>query len=73
MTTPARRVDGRVSALPDPELVSLADGPVSGWWTQYGGRLDPASGVIAFPRYTLPPCPFPCDRCKGGRDAAAGI
>lgn len=71
MTTPAKRVSARLSALPAPELVSLPDGPVdpqtamqAPWWTEYGGTLDESTGVIAFPPRSLPPCPFPCALCE---------
>lgn len=71
MTAPAKRLSARVSALPEPELVSLPDEPLSGqeaipapWWTEYGGTLDTASGVVAFPPKSLPPCPFPCALCE---------
>jgi hypothetical protein len=73
MSAPARRVSGRVRALPEPELVSLVDAPAGpyvdtpeGWWTEYGGTLDEASGVIAFPPRSLPPCPlYPeCSHCR---------
>ncbi len=72
MSTPEKRVSARVSALPAPELVSLPDDPLNGqeaipapWWTEYGGTLDPVSGVIAFPPRALPPCPlYPeCSHC----------
>jgi hypothetical protein len=72
VTAPAKRLSGRESALPAPELVSLPDDPLAGqqaipapWWAEYGGTLDPASGVIAFPPKSLPPCPFPCSLCGG--------
>lgn len=71
MTPPAKRFSTRLSGLPDPELVSLHDDPLGGqqaipapWWTEYGGTLDEASGVIAFPPGSLPPCPFPCQLCE---------
>jgi hypothetical protein len=68
VSAPQKRVSARQSALPAPELVSLVDGsdrPADGdWWTEYGGTLDPASGVIKFPPRSLPPCPFPCERCR---------
>lgn len=37
-----------------------------GWWTEYGGALDTASGVVFIPRSSteVPPCPFPCDICR---------
>ena len=70
MTTPARRPNARQGALPAPELVSLTDGPMSprrategAWWDEYGGQLDPVSGVVAFPPNSLPLCPFPCELC----------
>ena len=73
MTAPAKRLHGRESALPEPELVSLVEGserPAEGdWWTEYGGTLDPVSGVIAFPPNSLPPCPFPCARCERREEA----
>jgi hypothetical protein len=72
MTAPAKRTSARVSALPDPELVSLIDDPSGpyadspdGWWTEYGGALDSASGVVYFPPTAeLPACPFPCTKCR---------
>jgi hypothetical protein len=68
VTAPAKRVSTRLSVLPEPELVSLPeDGQEPSerdWWAQYGGRLDLASGVIAFPPRSLPPCPLPeCSLC----------
>jgi hypothetical protein len=68
MTAPAKRVSARVSGLPEPDLVSLVDGDEkaseSGWWTEYGGIRDAASGVIAFPPNALPPCSVAnCQRC----------
>lgn len=77
MTAPANRVSARMSVLPGPELVSLSDGPAeprtdvqSPWWEEYGGRLDPASGMVAFPSYELPPCPVPnCPDCARNREA----
>lgn len=73
MTAPAQHFDARQSALPAPDSV-ITDGPVSPetttgarWWEQYGGTLDKASGVIAFPPPSLPPCPFPCSLCEGRR------
>lgn len=68
MTAPAKRASARVSALPEPELVSLVDGPQRPsegyWWTEYGGTHDPVSGVISFPPNALPPCSVPnCQRC----------
>ncbi|GGW15459.1 hypothetical protein GCM10018980_38490 [Streptomyces capoamus] len=73
MTAPARRTSARVNALPEPELVSLVDGSErradDGWWEEYGGTLDPVSGVIAFPPNSLPPCPFPCERCAQRKGA----
>lgn len=40
-------------------------GSHDGWWTEYGGRLDVASGVVSIPQgRKVPPCPFPCDICK---------
>lgn len=73
MTAPAKRTTARVNALPEPELVSLVEGSErptdDGWWKEYGGTLDPASGVIAFPPNSLPPCPFPCERCARRKGA----
>ncbi len=75
MTAPAKRVRARVSALTEPELVSLPEdgnGPSKrDWWEQYGGRLDLASGVIAFLPNSLPPCRPDCSLCqRGGRNAS---
>ncbi len=77
MRAPQKRQNGRVSALPAPELVSLPDGPLdpqtavqAPWWAEYGGTLDEASGVIAFPPAALPPCPFPCERCQRRQEGA---
>lgn len=71
MSTPEKPQNGRVSALPAPELVSLADGATgpqdaiqAPWWVAYGGTRDEASGVIKFPPRSLPPCPFPCAHCQ---------
>lgn len=37
----------------------------AGWWTRYGGALDVRSGVVFIPPGAdLPPCPFPCTRCR---------
>lgn len=43
-----------------------------GWWTEYGGRLDAASGVVFIPRgQKVPPCPFLCAECRAkGRQVA---
>jgi hypothetical protein len=73
MTSLAKRAAaGRLSALPEPELVSLIGDPAGpyadspeGWWSPYGGALNVASGVVYVPsRAALPPCPFPCQRCE---------
>jgi hypothetical protein len=76
MSAPAKRLSARTSALPEPELVSLPDDPLSGqeaipapWWAEYGGKLDQESGVVAFPPNALPPCPFPCERCARRKGA----
>lgn len=35
-----------------------------GWWTEYGGALDPVTGAVHLPRVPAPPkCPFPCGIC----------
>ncbi|GGT05420.1 hypothetical protein GCM10010206_79420 [Streptomyces cinerochromogenes] len=72
MSAPQKRVSAGVSALQPPEL-SLIDGsgrPAGGdWWAECGGTLDPASGVIAFPPNSLPPCRFPCERCDRRKGA----
>lgn len=53
MTTPAAEV--RKPSTNSPE----------GWWTEYGGRLDVASGVVFIPQGAkVPPCPFPCSHCR---------
>ena len=73
MTAPAKRASARVSALPEPKLVSLIDDPTGpyadspeGWWKPYGGALDIRSGVVYIPpSAALPACPFPCQRCGG--------
>jgi hypothetical protein len=77
MSAPAKRVSGRVSALPEPELISLVDDPAGpyvdspeGWWTEYGGTRDEVSGVIAFPPNSLPACSFPCSLCDAKREGA---
>jgi hypothetical protein len=72
MTAPAKRVSVRLSALPEPELVSLIGDPSGpyanspdGWWTEPGGALDSASGAVYFPPTAqLPACPFPCSTCR---------
>lgn len=78
MTAPVKRVSARLSALPDPELVSLIDDPTGpyaaspdGWWTDHGGALDVASGVVYFPPGCAPPCQLPaCTKhSEGGTDA----
>lgn len=59
----------RTCPLAEPKLVSLIDTPGSpyagspaGWWSQYGGALDVASGVVYLPPgapkppYVFPPC-----------------
>jgi hypothetical protein len=70
MTSPAKRSCVRVSALPEPVLVSLVDDHTGsyadfpdGWWTEYGGAVDTASGVVYLPGPKYPPCPFTCPRC----------
>jgi hypothetical protein len=75
MSAPAKRASARPSVLPDPELVSLTDDPLGpyaespdGWWTQYGGALDVASGGVYLPGPKFPPCPFPCTLCQGASD-----
>jgi hypothetical protein len=65
MKAPKRPAD---SQLPPPELVDLighayADSP-SGWWTQYGGALDAASGVVYLPPGSGAPCALPECRLK---------
>lgn len=75
MTAPAKRASARLSALPEPELVSLIDDPMgpysgspAGWWTEHGGALHVASGVIYFPPGSAPPCQLPdCTRHEQGR------
>jgi len=78
VTAPAKRLSARLSALPDPELVSLIDDPTGpysgspeGWWTLYGGALNVASGVVYFPPGSAPPCQLPaCTRHgEGGTNA----
>ncbi|MEX3103414.1 MULTISPECIES: hypothetical protein [unclassified Streptomyces] len=62
----------RVSALGLPQLVRLLDGPEepetalrADWWTEYGGRLDEATGKIELPMPTFAPCPYEdCPDCK---------
>lgn len=42
------------------------EGSPMGWWTEHGGALDVASGVVYLPGPTYPPCPFSeCQRCRG--------
>lgn len=60
----------RTGPLPPPELVSLEEAPVgphagspAGWWDQYGGALDVASGVVCLPGPAHPPSPFHPDDC----------
>lgn len=65
MTAPAERTSARVSALPAPELVTLEGDSGEAWWTEYGGTLDRASGVIAFPPQSLPQCRFSFSLCRG--------
>jgi hypothetical protein len=79
MTAPVKRVRARLSALPEPELITLLDDPDSpyanspvGWWTEYGGALDVRSGVAYFPPGSSPPCSLPdCKRHGGGNSAHA--
>ncbi|MFJ4768352.1 hypothetical protein ACIP88_04410 [Streptomyces uncialis] len=56
---------------PDPFAGTPYENSPTGWWTEYGGALDPESGVVYLPRGADPPkCPFPChlcDRREGGR------
>ncbi len=69
MTPPAKRVSMHLGVLPEPVLVCLSEAEEehSGGdgWRQYGGRVDLASGVIAFPPRSLPPCSIPdCHLCE---------
>lgn len=64
MSAPVKPQERRTRPLPPPKLVSLIDGPGSpyadspgGWWDQYGGALDVASGVVYLPGPTHPPNP----------------
>lgn len=75
MTIPESTLSDRQADLPSPELVGLVDAsedPSEGeWWQAYGGQLDVASGVIAFPLGAAPPCPFAeCLRHGGGNAAS---
>jgi hypothetical protein len=77
MTAPARVHRQREESLPAPELVSLPEDPIdpqtavqAPWWAEYGGTLDEASGVVSFPPRSLPPCPFPCERCQRRQEGA---
>lgn len=77
MTTPKKPVKARVSALGLPELVRLLDGSEESekavradWWTEYGGRVNEATGKIEFPVPTFAPCPYEdCPDCKLERAA----
>lgn len=71
MTAPAKVQNGRQSALPEPELVSLPDEPVSAcgvvqapWWVYWGGVLG-VDGYVTFPPVPAPPrCPVvECGTC----------
>lgn len=68
--TPARRQQRLTCPLPAPQLVSLLDDPrgpytdsPAGWWDQYGGALNVASGVVYLPGPTHPPSPLHSDDC----------
>lgn len=51
----------------DPYAGTPYEGSSEGWWTQYGGALDVRSGVVFVPPGAdLPPCLFPCARCRAG-------
>lgn len=69
-TTPARRHRRPACPLPAPQLVSLIDNPDGpyaesppGWWDQYGGALNIASGVVYLPGPTQPPSPLHPEDC----------
>lgn len=72
MTSLEKRLSGRESALPAPELVSLPEDPIGpenvvegDWWTAYGGKLD-ADGMIVLPRVSDVACPHrECPTCRG--------
>jgi hypothetical protein len=52
-------------ATADPLEDTPYEGSPPGWWTAYGGALDVRSGVVSLPQLAeLPPCPFPCARCR---------
>ncbi len=67
---PARRQQRPTWPLPAPQLGSLFDdagGPYAdspaGWWDQYGGALNVASGVVYLPGPTHPPSQFHPEGC----------
>ncbi|KND32112.1 hypothetical protein IQ63_24075 [Streptomyces acidiscabies] len=61
-----------MSFLGPPQLVRLLDGSEepetaarADWWSEYGGRLDEATGEIELPMPTFAPCPYEdCPDCK---------
>lgn len=70
MTVPVKPQKRRTRPLPPPKLVSLIDDPSgpyadspAGWWDQYGGALNRASGVVYLPGPTHPPSPLHPDDC----------
>jgi len=72
--TPGKPVNGRVSALRLPRPARLLGGseepevtPGADWWSEYGGRLDEATGEIQLPVPTFAPCPYEeCPECAKG-------
>ncbi|MFE7315163.1 hypothetical protein ACFU7T_19090 [Streptomyces sp. NPDC057555] len=71
---PHRRADDDKGGSPEEPPNPVAGGPYpgspyedspEGWWTPYGGALDPTSGVVRLPPGAKhPPCTIPeCKRC----------
>lgn len=56
---------GRREAQPCPFAGTAYENSPVGWWTEGGGALDVASGVVHFPPDAdPPPCAVPeCERC----------
>ncbi|MHC0429255.1 hypothetical protein ACX6XY_03575 [Streptomyces sp. O3] len=51
----------------DPFAGTAYENSPPGWWDQYGGALDVASGVVFLPGPFHPPSPFHADDCPNCR------
>ena len=60
---------GDVELHSAPTLAEDPNGPYAlspvGWWSENGGGLDEASGVVYLPPgASIPACQFPCSQCE---------